>query len=718
MHSTVEKTVMSSGGLDKLEGEITCGICQEHYVEPKVLPCLHYYCKECIVKLAARSGEKKPFSCPECRSESLLPEGGVNSLKTAFFVNRLKTTITTMERAQGKVEVHCELCSRGGKAASFCRQCAMFICESCTQQHEIMKIFVSHEVALLKDLKHGRAQPIYTKELPNSVKCKDHEEPVIIYCFDCEVFICHHCTVKDHRDCNFEFCKKAASVAKRELTDKLQPLKEQTLLLCEAIDEVKMAKEKCEVQGQEISHTIESSFKRLREILDKRERELLTKASQLVQDTVDKLNVHVQEKNLSSSNAEIQSVIDCTQQCVEHCSDTEVMSMLTEIQHRMEHELEQWKQQTVIAPVEVPNIAVGVECEDALLEFVQAKAIVSDVLMIDASKCTLTMNNGTPEVGVKNEVILTLRDGNSLILTISRELSCVVTSLYDNSSTICDVSRGSSGVYTFPYTPTVRGRHTVALNVENSFPFFVIVSPNSLDKPVKVWKVPAFGLTANPAGEILVASGNDIDKLTGKGKSLQVKHRFFSLRKIDVDKEGNIYGICGSSNYHLKMLKCDPQGAHVDYYKLEHVIGGMRGLAVVDDQVLVSSTQTGIVTVYDTHLNYIKEIQYNMGMILAISSDNNALYFADYTYSCIHVFSRDGTFLYTFGGTNLKEPCGLCVSSEYVYVCGDYESHSVVIFTTKGHYVNLFTVSTYPRSICVDSDGFLYVGCDSEVLCY
>ncbi len=108
-----EKTVMSSSGLDKLEGEITCGICQEHYVEPEVLPCLHYYCRECIVKLATRSGEKKPFSCPECCSESLLPEGGVDGLKMAFFVNRLKTTITTMERAQGKVEVHCELCSRG-----------------------------------------------------------------------------------------------------------------------------------------------------------------------------------------------------------------------------------------------------------------------------------------------------------------------------------------------------------------------------------------------------------------------------------------------------------------------------------------------------------------------------------------------------------------------------------------------------------------------------
>ncbi len=128
---------------------------------------------------------------------------------------------------------------------------------------------------------------------------------------------------------------------------------------------------------------------------------------------------------------------------------------------------------------------------------------------------------------------LQLRDVNNLILTISSEVLCGVTSLYDNNSTTCDVSRVSSGMYTFPYTPTVRGRHTVTMTVdenalENSFPFFVVVSPNTLDKPVKVWKVPAFGLTVNSAGDILVsASGNNIDKLTGKGKSLQVKHRDF-----------------------------------------------------------------------------------------------------------------------------------------------------------------------------------------------
>ena len=103
--------------VEELEREITCGICQEHYTEPKVLPCLHYNCKKCVLRLSRRTGTGKPFSCPECRYETTLPEGGVDKLKTAFFVNRLKTTVSTMERAHGKVEAKCELCSDSGDRA-------------------------------------------------------------------------------------------------------------------------------------------------------------------------------------------------------------------------------------------------------------------------------------------------------------------------------------------------------------------------------------------------------------------------------------------------------------------------------------------------------------------------------------------------------------------------------------------------------------------------
>jgi len=37
---TMAERKVSSKSLEQLEGEITCGICQEHYTEPKLSSCL------------------------------------------------------------------------------------------------------------------------------------------------------------------------------------------------------------------------------------------------------------------------------------------------------------------------------------------------------------------------------------------------------------------------------------------------------------------------------------------------------------------------------------------------------------------------------------------------------------------------------------------------------------------------------------------------------
>ena len=138
-------------GLEELDEEITCPVCQEHFREPKILPCLHYYCKECIRQLALRAGA---FACPECRRETVLPQNDPDQLPTAFFVNRMKELRTKMGKVQGKMEAVCEMCSRA-KAEAFCRQCTEFICNDCVKLHGVLKVFAGHKVVTLQELKEG-----------------------------------------------------------------------------------------------------------------------------------------------------------------------------------------------------------------------------------------------------------------------------------------------------------------------------------------------------------------------------------------------------------------------------------------------------------------------------------------------------------------------------------------------------------------------------------
>ena len=112
-------------GLQDLKDEITCPVCQEFFQDPKILPCFHYYCKRCVLQLAAR---EQPFPCPECRGDTLLPPTGADGFPTAFFVNRMKSLHGAMEKVQGATssgDLICEQC-HSDKAVAFCRHCAQY----------------------------------------------------------------------------------------------------------------------------------------------------------------------------------------------------------------------------------------------------------------------------------------------------------------------------------------------------------------------------------------------------------------------------------------------------------------------------------------------------------------------------------------------------------------------------------------------------------------
>ena len=91
----------------------------------------------------------------------------------------------SLERVHDK-EVKCEGCTDSGDKAEF-------VCKECVESHKIMKVFALHEVVSLDDLKQGRAREIAVKESPTK-KCDIHEEPLNVYCFNCDMPICHHCT--------------------------------------------------------------------------------------------------------------------------------------------------------------------------------------------------------------------------------------------------------------------------------------------------------------------------------------------------------------------------------------------------------------------------------------------------------------------------------------------------------------------------------------------
>ncbi|PIK51934.1 hypothetical protein BSL78_11189 [Apostichopus japonicus] len=89
---------------DLSEDFLSCCICMNQFKTPKMLPCIHSFCEECIEKYAAeKDGNKVP--CPTCRKVCTLPEAGVKDLTNAFETLRVDSLAFQWSKSQLQHEI-------------------------------------------------------------------------------------------------------------------------------------------------------------------------------------------------------------------------------------------------------------------------------------------------------------------------------------------------------------------------------------------------------------------------------------------------------------------------------------------------------------------------------------------------------------------------------------------------------------------------------------
>ena len=74
--------------------------------------------------------------CPECRKEAIVPPGGVKDLDRNFFINRLVDEFILKRKVEGEAEVKCDECSGEDPVVAFCPDCTMFLCHVCNEYHK------------------------------------------------------------------------------------------------------------------------------------------------------------------------------------------------------------------------------------------------------------------------------------------------------------------------------------------------------------------------------------------------------------------------------------------------------------------------------------------------------------------------------------------------------------------------------------------------------
>ncbi|XP_035535759.1 LOW QUALITY PROTEIN: transcription intermediary factor 1-alpha-like [Morone saxatilis] len=216
----------------------TCPICKLsfHNREPKLLPCLHSFCKRCL-PAPFRSADprrdsqgqvdsNKPLGalrCPVCRQECW----DMDVLDNFFVKDSAEVPSSTVE----KTSQVCMSCDDNTEATGYCVECVEFLCVTCIEAHQRVKFTRDHTIRQKEEMS-PEAVGISTQK---PVFCDIHkQEPLKLFCETCDRLTCRDCQLLKHKDHNYQFLEDAYRNHRQYLENMTQQLQEKR----KAIEEV------------------------------------------------------------------------------------------------------------------------------------------------------------------------------------------------------------------------------------------------------------------------------------------------------------------------------------------------------------------------------------------------------------------------------------------------------------------------------------------------
>ena len=182
----------------------TCKLCQKDYNDPRYLPCLHTFCRDCINKDIQEYGttSNHHYQCPLCKVIVPLPRSRSSSGKAdGFPVNDLVQNMLEAHKAKTSSNYPCQPCARTNKsttATKWCCTCNEALCDDCIGFHQSLRKTMKHRLLDMSEVK-SRSM----RELMADPTCFKHEdEPLQLYCEDHEDLVCQTCAATEHRRCN------------------------------------------------------------------------------------------------------------------------------------------------------------------------------------------------------------------------------------------------------------------------------------------------------------------------------------------------------------------------------------------------------------------------------------------------------------------------------------------------------------------------------------
>ena len=556
-------TKSSSEGLKKLEDQLTCPICLEQFTNPKILPCFHSFCLHCLEGVAPELVEGNLcLPCPTCRSPCPNPNKGLASLPPSFVINNLSEVYDLMKKVSGDQQVSCDNCDKTN-ANRYCKQCGKFFCTECLHFHDNWKPNAGHQTLSLEEVANTAYQLPHAKPEATD-NCTDHNKPLEIFCETCEELICQHCTVKKHKDHDYDVVidayKKHRGILEKS---SLQPLNEQNDRLTQ--DKTSLIKRKKEItqQGETTKENIHRTIDQLKRVLDETERKLTGEVDVAVQHKVIVLDHQIKE--VETALGEVRECRDHVEQSLRIGTPEHVLSTKSQMMSRTESIINSVKDKT-FQPLEQSDIElVKSEKINEIHKNIGKVKSTSTLSCLLSSKVS-ALFRPLPLTGQESTITISF-DGSPVPVPPSL-ISCSLTPPDDSQPIQSSVKESRQlGQFNVVFTPVTRGLHQLHVGVYDieisgspmSIP--VSVPPEKRGAPVKTisgLRVPS-GVAVTDGGLVIV-SERDADRITildKEGKKIRSfgskgteRGQFRSPEGVAISSKGTIL-VADSGNHRI-----------------------------------------------------------------------------------------------------------------------------------------------------------------------
>ena len=693
--------------LKRIQEQVTCDICAQTFRDPKILECLHVYCRKC---LDDQIFDPRSIACPSCGQATLLDPSGAAGLLPAFHIHSLLHLRDTIEKVASadSGSVRCEKCGRD-PATAYCLSCWQCVCGECAEVHRKWRELASHELVGISHVRDSVSKLLPHVKNGAPPTCPAHVgRGMSIYCETCEKMVCVKCLSRQRHMGHayklaadaFESQRAVLEGIARALRNHLQEVDEAVLRFGPRVREVSD-------QRADVEEQIHGTILALHADLELRRTEFLQQLHLLAQQKLRTLEA--QRRGVDVVRVNVERTLTFASQYLRSGSDREVVLMSPRFVAHADSLLAEVNLNSLV-PLERADITFRPSGLRDMCAPGPCAAVRTT--RVSPSHCRIADPTGCA-LGPTHSKVVTLKSGDAATFTVVIKdengedfldpVNVTATLTLRDVAAECATEKTACGRYSVRCTPDITGRGVLNVCVDAQgvagTPVPVVVRHPTQkvgEQPVMTLcglKLPC-GLDNGKQGDITVVVEKGAPRISIFNTS---------------GTRSKMFGSRGSAPGQF----CDPDGVTVDS----------------SDNILVADSGNHRIQKFTAEGEFVAMVgtkgdgplQFNLPTNIRIHPQTGNMYVCDQYNHRIQIVKEDFSYVGSFGKEGCEDgdflyPTDLAFDGSGCVHVVDSKNSRIQVFTRGGRYLGQYmdkdgSSSLSPYSITIDaSSDRVYVG--------